>query len=105
MKLPQFRVRTLLLLTAIMGVLFVACAKWPVTETTGRSGGLTLTAAPNSGGGLVFTGSYIIERPPTPSEWAIRVGIASGALLVVFALVGMWRTRKAKAVGDQKPSP
>ncbi len=35
MKLPQFKIRTLLLVTAAMGVIFVACAD-SVIDTSGR---------------------------------------------------------------------
>jgi hypothetical protein len=86
MKLPQFRVRTLLLLTAIMGVLFVACAKWPVTETV-------FSLSSKSGGSVLSTTD--IKRNPTFTEWAIRASIASAILLAVFVLIGAWRARTA----------
>jgi hypothetical protein len=86
MKLPQFRVRTLLLLTAIMGVLFVACAKRPVTDMSGPPAAL---------GWL----EYEIERKPTFDEWAVRASIASAILLAVFVLIGAWRARKARPIG------
>jgi hypothetical protein len=85
MKLPQFRVRTLLLLTAIMGVVFVACAKWPVTEMS----------APPPASGVAWFFRYEIKRPPTFTEWAIRASIASAILLAVFVLIGAWRGRRA----------
>jgi hypothetical protein len=88
MKLPQFRVRTLLLLTAIMGVVFVACAKWPVTETV-------LSLSSKSGGSVLLTTD--IKRNPTFNEWAIRASIAAGILLAVFVLIGAWRARHARS--------
>jgi hypothetical protein len=105
MKLPQFRVRTLLLLTAIMGVVFAACANWPVKETPNTNWNLTVTP---SGKSMVvpgrwpaevdmFTGAVAITRPPTFNEWAIRASIASGILLAVFVLIGAWRGRHARS--------
>jgi hypothetical protein len=91
MNIPQFRVRTLLLLTAIMGVVFVACAKWPVTETV-------FSLSTKSGGSVLFTTD--IKRNPTFGEWAIRASIASAILLVAFVLIGAWRARKARPVAD-----
>jgi hypothetical protein len=77
MKFPQFRVRTLLLLTAIMGVVFVACAKWPVTLTE------VVTGAPIDGTFIPDTPEILTTgtRPPIFAEWAIRAGIAAGILL------------------------
>jgi hypothetical protein len=105
MKIPQFRVRTLLLLTAIMGVVFVVCAKWPVTETMPPSPAPSFSAFVPAAGSqspalpIAITGtlSYTITRPPTFSEWAIRASIASVILLAVFVLIGAWRARNARS--------
>jgi hypothetical protein len=93
MKLPQFRVRTLLLLTAIMGVVLVACAKWPVTESIFALGGRHVGPGP-------YSPSITILRPPTFGEWAIRASIASAILLAVLVLIGAWRERNARSTAN-----
>ena len=98
MKPPQFRLRTLLLLTAVMGVIFVACAKWPVEEFV-----LTPTSAPSPSAFIGATSSYspfLIHqvRPPNIVEWSIRSGISGIAVLIGFALVGLWRSRKGRVI-------
>jgi hypothetical protein len=95
MKVPQFRMCTLLLLTAIMGGLFLACAKWPMTEPSKAP---SLSAFVPEGQARGFRGFVETKRPPTPKEWSIRAGIGSGIVLTCFIFVGVWRARKSRAV-------
>ena len=96
-KIPQFRVRTLLLLTAIMGVLFVACAKCPVTEMSGPPVPLPTTAT-------FGWKEYKFERPPTVAEWAVRAGVSSSVVLAAFVLIGAWHARKVLATESPRDS-
>ena len=84
MKLQQFRTRTLLLLTAIMGVVFAVCAKWPVTE------GPRHVPVRHSGSTIYHVISESI-RPPTPSEFAVRAALFSLVIVAAFAIVGLLR--------------
>jgi hypothetical protein len=90
MRIPQYQVRTLLLLTAMMGVLFVVCARWPVTDVR------TPLTVSLSGGGTLVASRATIVRPPTNEEWMIRAGLMSGILLAALVLVGVWRAKRAK---------
>jgi hypothetical protein len=92
MRLLQFRVRTLLLLTAVLGLVFVVCARWPVTQ-------MVVTWRPSSESGAVFVSGGVryqwrhvehIKRLPTPAEFALRAGASSivvGAIVVALAVV------------------
>jgi hypothetical protein len=74
-----------------MGVVFVACAKWPVTLTeVVRRAPIDATFIP-ARPEILIAGT----RPPTFTEWAIRASIASAILLAVFVLTGAWRARNA----------
>ena len=94
---PQFTLRTILLLTTIMGVIFVACAKWPVTEVV-KTAPVGFTLSGGSGGGSYASGTIImpaaiITRPPSTTEWAIRAGVSAILLSAGFVLVGLLLAR------------
>ena len=98
MKLPQFGLRTLLLLMAIMGVIFVVCAQWPVEEFV-----LTPYFAPSPSAFNPATPHYspfLIHqiRPPNLLEWLIRSGISGIVVLICLALVGLWCSRKGRSI-------
>ena len=75
MKRPQVRLRTLLLLTAGLAVLFAVCAQWPVKMFTPQT--------VNSPKGTV-TIAILIERPPTVQEWLIRIAVSGTAIAVAI---------------------
>lgn len=84
---PQFRVRTLLLITTLLAVVFAVCAQWPVTETR-----VTL----NSENGMIYQRVAYEKRTPTVSEWARRAGPAT-AVLVGLVVAIAWRSRSRPA--------
>jgi hypothetical protein len=94
MKLPQFNIRTLLLLTAAMGVIFVACAKWPVRHTAWMPG--EFTSFVSGGVRAQLMKEIQISRPPTPAEWSVRVAVATLAVGAVCAVRGAQRARKRR---------
>jgi hypothetical protein len=96
MSLPRFKLRTLFVLTAIMGVVFIVCARWPVTE---------VSDALNSGlPGLMLTQEMVtVQRPPTPAEWAVRACVSSLAVLLAFALAATWRSTRVTAKEATSP--
>jgi hypothetical protein len=103
-KLLQFRVRTLLLLTAIMGALFVACARWPVADLPpppapgGSVWGLRVQNP--DGTPIVVT----VNRPPTVKEWAIRATVSGFTVVLVLVLVGTVRRRRDPSTHQPPPS-
>lgn len=92
MKLPQFRIRTLLLLMPILGVAFVASAKVPVRENKPYviSGFHLMTKDGPA--------TWVNVRPPTTAEWAIRATSSVTAVAVACMLIGgvrSWRARRS----------
>ena len=80
MKKPQFKLSTLLLLTAALAVVFAVCAQWPAKDFVAHE-------ASGSNGRPYLIGSFV-ERPPTMQEWLIRVGISIAA--IVIAVLFCW---------------
>ena len=80
MKKPQFKLSTLLLLTAALAVVFAVCAQWPVKEFVLRG-----TKRPGREASIA---AWLIERPPTLWEWLNRVGISIAA--IVIAVLFCW---------------
>ena len=92
MTIPKFRIRTLLLLTVIVGIAFVVCAKWPVTEISkAPPGAPSLSAFIPEGYIRPPRGFVKITRPPTPAEFAVRAAISTVAVASLFAACGLLR--------------
>ncbi len=74
----RFSLRRMFILVTTFGVIFFACARWPVIEYVD-----TTTSA-----------HWVVndERPPTIVEWALRVGACSAVLLASFSMVVTLRT-------------
>lgn len=79
MKKLQFRLRTLLFLTAGLAVLFAVCARWPVEEIVPQT-----FIGPNGKTMHVYAG---IERPPAVREWLIRVAVSGAAVVIAIPVV------------------
>jgi hypothetical protein len=87
MKKHQFRLKTLLLLTAALAAVLAVCSQWPVKE-------FAFQLMKDSEGHSYYMTS-VIERPPTIKEWLIRVAI-SVAVLVASALLGRFLNGRAR---------
>ncbi len=95
----QFGLRSLLLVIAVLAALFAICAQWPVKES--------VPTLAKSSEGKTITIPHLVDRAPTPQEFAIRVAISStvvaAATLFTIGLVHGLReslSSRSTAVGQ-----
>ena len=101
-RVPRFKLRTLFVLTAILALVFLVCAKWPVTEV-GLSGDTNYWLEQTSNAAIgVWDPTPPTPRPPTFGEWALRAGISSVLVILFMVVIGQLRRGKA---GPVRPSP
>ena len=86
MECSQWRLRTLLMLVAVLAILFAFCARWPVKVALPMS-----YEAPDSPGTYRVV-AVVEERLPTMKEFMTRVAVYGIGLLVAVSIVWpAWR--------------